>query len=132
VADSPSSFGFPLVELPSSVASSLEATVRFLVGQLVQSKRLAPENADRVVCQVLHRESLGSTGIGRGFALPHSKSDVVGEVLGIVGRSARPITWPGAFDGEPIRVVCLLVTPASEPGVALRALVSMSRQIRGG
>jgi nitrogen PTS system EIIA component len=132
VADSPSSFGFPLVELPPSVASSPEAAVRFLVGQLVQSKRLAPENADRVVCQVLHRESLGSTGIGRGFALPHNKSDVVGEVLGIIGRSAVPITWPDSFDGVPVRVVCLLVTPACEPGASMRALLSMVQQIHGG
>ena len=105
--------------------------MQFLVGRLVQSGRLPPGNADRVVCQVLRRESLGSTGVGRGFALPHSESDVVGEVLGVVGRSAVPVTWPGAVDAEPVRTVCLLVTPAFDPGASMRALEAVVRQIRG-
>jgi nitrogen PTS system EIIA component len=104
--------------------------VKFLVGKLVQAERLRPEDADRVVCQVLHRKSLGSTGLGRGFALPHSKSDVVGEVLGIVGRSAVPVTWPGAVDSQPVHVVCLLVTPTSEPSASLRALEAVVRRVR--
>jgi nitrogen PTS system EIIA component len=130
VSDAAGRFGYPVVDLPPSVASSREATVRFLVERLVDSGRLQPENADRVVCQVLHRESLGSTGIGRGFALPHSKSDLVREVLGIVGRSVEPVTWPGAVDEEPVRVVCLLVTPALEPHASMRALEAVVRQIK--
>jgi len=131
VSDGSGNFGYPVVDLPPSAVSSPEGTVKFLVGQLVQSGRLRPEDADRVVCQVLHRESLGSTVIGRGFALPHSKSDVVGEVLGIVGRSAVPVRWNDELAAEPVRVVCLLVTPAFEPGVSLRALERLSRQMRG-
>ncbi len=131
VPDAADGFGFPVVDLPTSVVSSPEAAVRFLVGKLVESQQVTPENADRIICQVLHRESLGSTALGRGYALPHSKSDVVDEVLGIVGRSAVPINWPGAVDGESVRVVCLLVTPALEPEAALRALTVAARQIRG-
>jgi PTS system fructose-specific IIA component/PTS system nitrogen regulatory IIA component len=131
VSDEAGSLGFPVVDLPPSAVSSPEAAVRFLVGQLVQSGRLQPEKADRVVCQVLHRESLSSTGLGRGFALPHSKSEVVAEVLGIVGRSTAPVVWPGAMDTEPVRVVCLLVTPAFEPEASLRALQAVVRQLRG-
>ncbi len=123
-------FGYPVVVLPPSAASSPQAVVKFLVGELVRSGRLKPESAERVTCQVLHRESLGSTGVGRGVAMPHSKSDVVGDVLGIVGRSAAPVTWPGAVDQEPVRVVCLLVTPAAAPGAALRALEAAARQLR--
>jgi nitrogen PTS system EIIA component len=104
--------------------------VRFLVGQLVHSGRLQAKDADRVVCQVLHRELLGSTGVGRGFALPHSKSDVVGELLGVAGRSAVPVHWPGAIDAAPVRVVYLLVTPAAEPHASLRALEVVARHFR--
>jgi 2-O-A-mannosyl-D-glycerate-specific PTS system IIC component len=132
VSDLPERFGYPVVDLPSSIALSPEATVRFLVGQLVHSGRLRPEHADRVVCQVLHRESQGSTAIGRGFALPHSKSDVVGEVLGIVGQSAVPVDWPKDAGVDHVRVVCVLVTPASEPQAGLRALESLSPQMKGG
>jgi mannitol/fructose-specific phosphotransferase system IIA component (Ntr-type) len=132
VPDGADHFGYPVIDLPQSACSSPEAAVKFLVGQLVESGRLRPENANRVACQVLYRESLGSTAIGRGFALPHAKSDVVGEVLGIVGRSTAPVKWPGGLDAETVRVVCLLVTPTSEPGTSLRALEVVSRRMRGG
>jgi mannitol/fructose-specific phosphotransferase system IIA component (Ntr-type) len=131
VSDVAGRFGYPVVDLPSAAASSPKAAVTFLVGQLAQSGRLQQEDADRVVCQVLNRESLGSTAIGRGVALPHSKSDAVDQVLGVVGRSAVPVPWPGAWDDEPVRVVCLLVTPAAEPGASMQALTAAARQVAG-
>ena len=123
--------GFPVVDLPTSAVSSPEAAVRFLVGQLVQSGRLAPERAETVTRQVLRRESHGSTGIGRGIAVPHARSDAVAEVLGVVGRAEPPVAWPGAADAAPVRVVCLLVTPASDPRECLRALEAAVRRLRG-
>ena len=129
VSDPTSNFGFPVVDLPPAATSSHEAAVRFLVGQLVQSGRLQPMHADRVVCEVLHREWLGSTGVGGGFALPHSKSDVVSDVVGIVGRSTVAMTWPGAVDAQPVRVVCLLVTPESGRHASMRALQAVAREV---
>jgi PTS system fructose-specific IIA component/PTS system nitrogen regulatory IIA component len=123
--------GFPVVDLPPSATSSPEAAVRFLAGQLVQSGQLRPEQVERVVGQVLAREAQGSTGIGRGVAVPHSKSDVVDRILGVVGRCATPMEWPGAVDATPIRVVGLLVTPASRPGETMRALETAVRRLRG-
>ncbi len=130
MADPPERFGYPVVDLPPSAISSPEATVKFLVGQLVHSGRLQPEHADRVARQVLRRESLGSTAVGRGMALPHTKSDSVSEVLGIVGRSAQPITWPDTLDAAPVRVVCLLVAPTAEPHASLKALEAILRQVK--
>jgi PTS system fructose-specific IIA component/PTS system nitrogen regulatory IIA component len=130
VSDAADRSGYPVVDLPPSAASSPEAAVKFLVAELVRSGRLRAGAAERVCCQVLHRESLGSTGVGRGVAMPHSKSDAVGEVLGIVGRSAAPVAWPDAVDQEPVRLVCLLVTPTSEPGPSLRALEAAVRLLR--
>jgi mannitol/fructose-specific phosphotransferase system IIA component (Ntr-type) len=120
----------PNVELPPSVSVSHEATIKFLVGQLVQSGRLQPDKAENVVCQLLRRESLGSTAIGNGYAFPHSKSDAVSQVLGIVGFSASPIAWPGAVDDLQVYVVCLFITPDLAPGTHLRALEAFVRDIR--
>src|SRR4051812_4001898 len=99
MAGAPDGLNFPVVDLPASATSSPGAAVRFLVGELVRAGRVRPEHAERVACQVLYRESLGSTAIGCGVAIPHSKSDVVEEVLGIIGRSAAPVAWPVSLDG---------------------------------
>jgi mannitol/fructose-specific phosphotransferase system IIA component (Ntr-type) len=131
VLDAASDFGYPVVDLPPNVVSSPDAVVKFLVGQFVEAGHLHSNVADRVICQVLHRESLGSTAVGHGFALPHSKSDVVEEVLGVVGRSSVPVTWPGPVDADPVLVICLLVTPASKPGESFRALEVVARQMNG-
>ena len=129
MSDPTGNFGFPVVDLAPAAASSPEAAVRFLVGQLVHSGRLQPMHADRVVCQVLQRESRFSTAVGGGFALPHTKSDVVSEVLGIVGRSTVALTWPGALDAQPVRMVWLLVTPESAPDASRRALQAVAREV---
>ncbi len=129
-SDSPEGVGFPVVKLPTSAQASVETAVKFLVDELARSGRLPAEHAARVRRQVLHRESLGSTRISRGVALPHSKSDVVGEVLGIVGKADVPTPRPDTKKAEPLRLVCLLVTPIAEPGAALRALERLSSQLR--
>jgi len=113
VPESTDEFRYPVVALPDS-AMSPDAIVKFLVEHLVKLGRLQSKLADQVVCQVLRRESQGSTNVGRGFALPHSKSNAVKEVLGVFGRSTIPVAWPGPADSEPVHVVCLLVTPALE------------------
>jgi mannitol/fructose-specific phosphotransferase system IIA component (Ntr-type) len=59
------------------------------------------------------RELLGSTGVGRGIAIPHCRSLVVPRVRVAYGRLATPLAW-GAPDGEPVRHVFLIVAPPVE------------------
>jgi mannitol/fructose-specific phosphotransferase system IIA component (Ntr-type) len=121
---------FRVVDLPPSAATSSENAIKFLVGNLAEAGQSPVERVDRIACQILHRESLGSTAIGRGTALPHSKCDDVEKVQGIVGRSAIPINWPGSLDAAPVLYIYLVVTPASDPAASLRALEAVSRKIR--
>src|SRR5262245_60297961 len=92
----------PVVDIPASAATTPADAVTFLVGQLVQAGRLRAEQAARVIDDVMHREALSSTCIGRRVAVPHAKSDAIVEVLGIVGRAERPIPWPYVGDVEPV------------------------------
>jgi PTS system nitrogen regulatory IIA component len=131
MAQSWENLGFPTVDLLLSALASPEAAVRFLVRSLAQAGRITPYHAERAICQVLHRERLGSTDLGDGIALPHSKSDVVDHVVGIIGKSLEGVTWYGDAGDVPVRVVCLLLTPVSKPGESLRALERLSRQLRG-
>lgn len=122
--------GFPIVDLPSA-ADGPDAAVRLLVAELVRTGRLQDEAADDVIRRVWQRERLGSTAIGRGVAIPHARSRLVTEVVGVIGRCPQPIDWPGALDGAPLRAVCLVVVPDG-PGLSIRELERVVRTLRAG
>jgi PTS system fructose-specific IIA component/PTS system nitrogen regulatory IIA component len=128
--DEPEWFRFPRVQLPPTAALSPSAAISFLVGQLVPSGHVSPQHVNEVIAAVLRRETLGSTNIGCGIAVPHAKDKRVHTVGGIIGESAAPITWPGSPDGGTVRLVCLFVSPADKPGTHLRVLESVSRMLR--
>jgi PTS system fructose-specific IIA component/PTS system nitrogen regulatory IIA component len=77
----------------------------------------------------LNREELGSTGIGRGVAVPHTKHGSVEQLVGTVGVSREGVDFD-SLDGEKVFVLFLLVSPLDRPGDHLRALENISRQLR--
>ena len=70
------------------------------------------------------RENLGSTGLGRGFALPHARLDVLPRSFASFVRLARPIDF-ASIDGLPVDLVILLLTPANA-GNHLTTLAALS------
>jgi PTS system fructose-specific IIA component/PTS system nitrogen regulatory IIA component len=77
----------------------------------------------------MKREDLGSTGIGRGVAVPHTKHPSVSRLVGTVAVSPKGIEFE-SLDGEPVQLFFLLVSPPDRPGDHLRALENISRQLR--
>jgi PTS system fructose-specific IIA component/PTS system nitrogen regulatory IIA component len=77
----------------------------------------------------MKREELGSTGIGRGVAVPHTKHPSVERLVGTVGISRNGVEF-SSLDGEPVQIFFLLVSPPDRPGDHLRALENISRQLR--
>jgi mannitol/fructose-specific phosphotransferase system IIA component (Ntr-type) len=82
-----------------------------------------------VLRAVRERESVLSTGIGYGVAIPHGKSSAVRELSMAAGRSAEPIEFD-ALDGQPARLFFLLVGPESAAGPHIKALSRISRIVR--
>lgn len=60
--------------------------------------------------EVMEREALGNTGIGRGIGFPHAKSTTVNDIQVMLVRPARKIEY-GALDGEPVSLILLIVAP---------------------
>lgn len=85
--------------------------------------------ADGLMRSVEEREQLLSTGIGHGVAIPHGKSDAVNELRVAAGVTAAPIAFD-ALDGNPVRLIFLLVGPESASGEHVRALSRISRIVR--
>ena len=85
---------------------------------------------DDIVRAVLRREQLGTTGIGRGIAIPHSRHAAVGQLIGTLGAvQGRGVPFDG-IDGEPVHVLVLLISPQDRPGDHLRALENVVQTMR--
>ena len=68
------------------------------------------DDIEPVVRVVLERESLGSTGIGDGVAIPHGKLNNANEVMCVFARSQRGVDFD-AIDGEPVHIFFLVLAP---------------------
>jgi nitrogen PTS system EIIA component len=96
------------------------------------ARRAAPMTgvAERRIYDVLaERERLGSTGIGRGIAIPHGKLVELSRLYGLFARLERPIAFE-AIDDQPIDLVFVLLAPAASGAEHLRALARVSRLLR--
>jgi len=100
-----------------------------LVESLLSAGEIKAADKDDIVKAILKREELGSTGIGRGIAVPHTKHPSVNKLIGTVGVSTNGVEFE-SLDGEKVQLFFLLVSPPDRPGDHLRALENISRQLR--
>ena len=110
-------------------AQDKPGVVKELVKKLVDAGRLTDKQAKGAAQAILDREALGSTGIGRGIAVPHAKHNSVKQIVGCLGRSKKGIQF-AAIDGEPVYIVFLLLSPPDQPGPHLKALEHISVVLR--
>jgi mannitol/fructose-specific phosphotransferase system IIA component (Ntr-type) len=86
-----------------------DAVLKEMVGLL----RLDAKSEEALLKMLKRRESLGSTGVGRGIAIPHSRSLVVGRLRVAFGRKPAGVEW-ASIDGKPAHLVFLIVAPPLE------------------
>jgi PTS system nitrogen regulatory IIA component len=115
--------------IPDLKATTKEGVIREMVESLRAAGQLHTGDAEDIVKAILKREQLGSTGIGRGVAIPHSKHPTVERLVGTLARAKAGIDFQ-SVDGEPVFVLVLLVSPQEKPGDHLRALENVARSMR--
>lgn len=86
-------------------------------------------DADELTRVLMERESMGSTGIGDGVAIPHGKLHALGEVVVAFGRSRRGVDYQ-SLDDKPAYLFFLLITPEDTPGEHLKMLARISRILK--
>ena len=95
--------------------------IRELVHALKEAGALEPKDVAPICRAIIKREAMGSTGIGRGVAIPHAKHKAVDRLIGTVGRSSGGVEF-NALDGDPVHIVFLLVSPPDAGDQHLKAL----------
>ncbi|MEJ2103744.1 MAG: PTS sugar transporter subunit IIA [Ignavibacteriaceae bacterium] len=75
---------------------------------------------------VFDREKIMSTGVGKGFAIPHGKKYSITDIIDAFGKSETPIEY-NSLDGEPVHLVFLLVGKDNLVGKHIKLLSRISR-----
>lgn len=97
-----------------------------LVGLVVASGKTS--DGDRLLEQVLERESISTTGIGNGIAVPHCLSETVEETLLSFGRKRDGARFD-SVDNQPVSIFFLLIGPQGAQSEHLRVLGKLSRYL---
>lgn len=101
---------------PDSMVLELEAkekrqVIRELVGFLAEREGIDPEVTRKIEAAVMRREARGTTGIGRGVAIPHVKGTAhVARILAVFGRSTDGVSFE-SIDGQKAHLFFLVVSP---------------------
>lgn len=112
-----------LIKVPLAGATKREA-IDELCDLICDSPAVTdPGNFRRAVWD---REGQRSTGIGEGLAIPHGKCPGVSEITMAIGRPASPIPFD-AIDGEPVKLIVLLASPAAKIADHIQALGRISK-----
>ncbi len=107
--------------VPHLAAVERDDAVRELVGALVASGAAGAQHKDELVKRVLDREKLGSTGFGRGVAVPHVKHKSATGIAAAIGLSAQGVEF-NAMDKQPVYSIFLLLSPEDKPEEHLQAM----------
>lgn len=86
------------------------------------------KDIEKVREAVLEREKIMSTGVGKGFAIPHGKTNQVEEILGAFGKSNNPIEYQ-SLDNKPVHLVFMLVGKDNLVSTHIKLLSRISRMM---
>ncbi len=116
---------------PDAVVANLRVTSKKqALHELARRAAEISGQPERTIFDVLlERERLGSTGVGRGIAIPHGRLPSLDRVYGILARLDRPVDFD-AIDDQPVDLVFLLLAPAHAGADHLKALAKVSRLLR--
>lgn len=112
--------------VPSLKAKSKKQALQDLAAKAAQLTGL---DAREIFDTLLQRERLGSTGLGRGIAIPHVKFKALDNIVCLFARLDLPIDFD-ALDNEPVDLIFLLLAPEHASGDHLKALARISRLLR--
>jgi len=99
-----------------------------VLSEMVQplQRQGAIADPEEILALLQDRERQLTTAIGNGVAIPHTRPLEVPEPLLVIGRTARPVDFQ-ALDGQPVRLVFLLITPKGNISLHLKLLSRVSR-----
>ncbi len=114
---------------PDLAPTDRNGVIRTLVAALVSAKQIDESDAETIAKAIIQRENQGSTGFGKGVAVPHVKHPKIKRIMAALGRSAGGVDF-AALDRAPVFTVVLLLSPPDNPDGHLQAMESIFRHLQ--
>lgn len=116
---------------PEAIFASLRAKTKKQALQELSDKaaKITGLEAREIFEMLMQRERLGSTGVGRGIAIPHGRVPQLNRIVSVFARLPEPIAFD-ATDNEPVDLIFLLLAPEHAGADHLKALARISRLLR--
>lgn len=112
--------------IPDLKGQTKEDVINELIDLFKEDDRVI--DLEKVRDAVLEREKIMSTGVGKGFAIPHGKTNAVNDILAAFGKSNQPIEYD-SLDGHPVNLVFLLVGKDNLVSKHIKLLSRISRMM---
>ncbi len=117
----------PAVLFPAIEASSRDDAIATMVNLLAAARGAEP--VAPLLDVIMERERKDSTGLEHGIAVPHGKTDAVGELIAGIGRLVEPVEW-GTRDGSPVRILIMTISPLARTGPHLQFIGEVVRLLK--
>jgi len=114
--------------IPELEAADRDSSMTELVSSLDKAGKLGKGNCQEIIKAVIKREKEGSTGMGKGVAVPHVKHPAVKDVVATIGQSSAGIDF-FALDKQPVYSVILLISPVENPDIHLQAMEKIFKHL---
>ncbi|NLX20534.1 MAG: PTS sugar transporter subunit IIA [Phycisphaerae bacterium] len=115
--------------VPELQATDRNGVIREMVSTLASCIDLTEEEAAAVSKAVIQRENQGSTGFGKGVAVPHVKHPAVKRIAAAIARSSTGVDF-AALDRAPVYIVVLLLSPPDNPDQHLASMENIFRHLQ--
>ncbi len=107
-------------------AGKKEEVINELINLFTNDSRVS--DIEKVRSSVLEREKIMSTGVGKGFAIPHGKTNAINEVIAAFGKTDSPVEYQ-SLDNKPVNLVFLLVGKENLVSTHIKLLSRISRMM---
>ena len=115
--------------IPELNATDAQGVIREMVQSLLDAGGIEKEEYEGIVKTFIKREELGSTGLGRGIAVPYIRHPSTKQSISAVAISTEGVDFD-SLDDERVHLFVMTLSPADNPGSELRTMEHLTRQLK--